>query len=101
MAPFVLDVFSMKSQLPPQPAKRGARALIKAVKGMIAVSFLGACRSGLPNEIDYDPNGDAGDGGDVEGGDAGLFHVTVGVQIAAATATETNLLGTPRDGRGV
>jgi len=101
MAPFVLDVFSMESQLPTQSAKRGPRALIQAVKGMIAVSFLGACRSGLPNEIDYDPNGDAGDGGDVESGDAALFRVTVGVQMADATATETNPKGTPRDGRGV
>jgi hypothetical protein len=101
MAPFVLDVFSMKSQLLTQPTKRGPRALIQAVKGMIAVSFLGACRSGLPNEIDYDPNGDAGDGGDVESGDAALFRVTVGVQMADATATETNPKGTPRDGRGV
>jgi hypothetical protein len=101
VAPFVLDVLSMKSQLPRQPEKRGPRALIKAVKGMIAVSFLGACRSGLPNEIDYDPNGDAGDGGDVESGDAGLFDATVGAQIADARATETSSKGTPRDGRGV
>jgi len=86
----------MKSQLPVQRAKRGPRALIKAAKGMIAVSFLGACRSGLPNEIDYDRNGDAGDGGDVEGGDA-LFDVTVGVQIADVRDTETNASGTPRD----
>jgi len=91
----------MKSQLPTQPAKRGPRALIKAVKGMIAVSFLGACRSGLPNEIDYDGNGDAGDGGDVDGGDAALFHVTVGVQIADASAMETNPTSSPRDGRGI
>jgi hypothetical protein len=101
MAPFVLDAFSMKSQLPTQRAKGGPRALVKAVKGMIAVSFLGACRSGLPNEIDYDPRGDAGDGGDVEGGDAALFDVTVGARIADAGATETNPNGTPRDGRGV
>lgn len=101
MAPFVLDWFSMKSQLPTHPAKRGPRALIKAVKGMIAVSFLGACRSGLPNEIDYDRDGDAGDGGDVESGDSALFHVTVGVQIADATATELNPKFMPRDGRGV
>jgi hypothetical protein len=90
-----------RAELPTQSAKRGPRALIQAVKGMIAVSFLGACRSGLPNEIDYDPNGDAGDGGDVESGDAALFRVTVGVQMADATATETNPKGTPRDGRGV
>jgi hypothetical protein len=87
----------MKSQLPLQPARRGPRALIKALKGMIAVSFLGACRSGLPNEIDYEPNGDAGDGGDVEGGDAALFHVTFGVRIADVRATETSASGTPRE----
>jgi hypothetical protein len=66
---------------------------------MIAVSFLGACRSGLPNEIDYSPNGDAGDGGDAEGGDAAVSHVTVGVQIADARATDRPQ-GTARDGRG-
>ncbi len=100
MAPFVLDALSMKSQFSLQPAKRGPRALIKAVKGMIAVSFLGACRSGLPNEIHYDRNGDAGDGGDVESGDAALFHVTGGVQRVDTTATETSAKGT-RDGRSV
>ena len=89
----------MKSPLPLGRARRGPRSLIRAVKGMIAVSFLGACRSGLPNEIDYSPNGDAGDGGDAEGGDAALLHFTVGVQIADDKAADPPK-GGARDGRG-
>jgi hypothetical protein len=89
----------MKSPLPLGPARRGPRSLIKAAKGMIAVSFLGACRSGLPNEIDSSPKGDAGDGGDSDGGDATILHVPVGVQIADAFATDTRK-STARASRG-
>lgn len=56
----------------PATSRSQRRPLIKAIQGMLAVSFLGGCRLGNPDPGPGPSAGGAGGGGSMGGSDAGM-----------------------------